>query len=220
MKVFVSYKWQDADHNAWVERLGRDLRARGIDALLDKWEVRYGESFTEYMTRGIHSCDAILFVVTPEFLAAAEQASGPGGAVRFELQLGLARQIAGERCRLIGLLRRGDRTARQLRDLRYADFRNDDAYLEALERLVNDLVDRVEKPVLRRETVDWRFAEDAYVGDELETNGLAANFCRTPTILWFGENRQTIVPVRSLFTGRRPVRTTFRRSKRLLMRHA
>lgn len=177
MKVFVSYKWEDVPHNAWVERLARDLRARGIEALVDKWEVRYGESFSDYMTRGIHSCDAILFIMTPAFLSAAEASSGREGPLKFELQLALARRLAGERFRVIGVLRRGERAAQQLRDLRYADFRDDSIYEEALTRLVADLADQVEKPPLRvQDGQDWRFPEYGHVGDELEASGLAGEF--------------------------------------------
>lgn len=177
MKVFVSYKWEDAPHNAWVERLARDLRLRGIEALVDNWEVRYGESFSEYMTRGIHSCDAIIFVMTPAFLSAAEAPFGQEGPLKFELQLALARRLAGERFRIIGVLRRGERAAQQLRDLRYADFRDDSIYEDALNRLVADLVDQVEKPLLKvQDAQDWRFHEHGHVGDELEAGSLAGEF--------------------------------------------
>ena len=44
-KAFISYKWQDDAHNQWVEKFAADLRYAGIEALLDKWEVDYGESF-------------------------------------------------------------------------------------------------------------------------------------------------------------------------------
>ncbi len=39
-KTFISYKWQDEAHNRWVEKFAGDLRAAGIDAQLDKWEIR------------------------------------------------------------------------------------------------------------------------------------------------------------------------------------
>ncbi len=52
MKVFISYKWEDALQNAWVEKFATDLRNAGIEAHLDQWEVRYGDSFIEYMGSG------------------------------------------------------------------------------------------------------------------------------------------------------------------------
>jgi len=146
MKVFISYKWEDPDHNIWVERFASDLRSRGIEALLDKWEVRYGESFSDYMTRGINTADAVLFIMTPQSICAAEAAESGGGAVKFEVQLATARRLAGEAFRFIGILRRGDRPAAHLRDFRYADFRKEATYETSLRHLVEDLRGNTEKP--------------------------------------------------------------------------
>lgn len=44
LTVFVSYKWDSGEHVAWVRRLAADLRAHGIDAVLDQWMVRLGRS--------------------------------------------------------------------------------------------------------------------------------------------------------------------------------
>lgn len=147
IKVFISYKWEDDTHIEWVERLARDLRQRGINALLDKWEVPLGESFSTYMTSAISKSDVFLFIMTPSSVKAAES-QNKGGAVRFEVQIATARKIAGERFRFIGILRKGKRVATHLRDCRYIDFRDDNAYPLALARLVNELRGISEKPSL------------------------------------------------------------------------
>lgn len=177
MQVFISYKWEGDEHNLWVEKLARDLRIRGIDALLDKWEVRLGESFTEYMTRSINLVDVVLFVMTPLSIHAVEAPSPSGGAVKFEVQLATARKIAGEKFRFIGILRKGDRPANQLRDFRYADFRNDEKYSEMLETLVMDLVGETGRPPLGSSGVEKDFFE-AYgeVGVDLKLERLRAEF--------------------------------------------
>ena len=177
MKIFISYKWEDPDHNIWVERLASDLRARGIEALLDKWEVRYGESFSDYMTRGIENADAVLFIMTPRSVGAAEAAASGGGAVKFEVQLATARRLAGEAFRFIGILRRGDRPAAHLRDFRYADFRDDHSYETSLRHLVADLRGRTERPpVVSESSHEMRMAEWTSVGEELGTPSLQGEF--------------------------------------------
>jgi hypothetical protein len=177
MKVFISYKWEDPDHNAWVERLARDLRSRGIEALLDKWEIRYGESFSDYMTRGIETADAVLFIMTPKSISAAESKAPEGGAVKFEVQLSTARRIAGEAFRFIGVLRRGDRAAVHFRDFRYADFRDDASYQTSLQLLVSDLLGNVEKPpVLSTPSQSLKAVEVTSVGEELGTGSLCGEF--------------------------------------------
>ena len=144
-KVFISYKWEDEAHIRWVEQLARDLRQRGIDALLDKWEVHLGESFSNYMASAISSSDAFLFIMTNQSVKAVES-QAVSGAVRFEVQLANSRKIAGERFRFIGVLRQGKKVTAYLRDSRYIDFRDDKTYSFSLSKLVDELKGVSEKP--------------------------------------------------------------------------
>jgi TIR domain-containing protein len=148
LKVFISYKWEDDTHNIWVESFAGDLRAAGIDAKLDKWEVRLGDSFTDYMTSKIAEADVVLFIMTSLSVAAAEAPTGEGGAVKFEMQMATSRRIAGERMRLIGVYREGNKTAAHLRDHRYADFRDDSHYESSLHELIDDLLEKEKRPPL------------------------------------------------------------------------
>ncbi len=148
VRVFLSYKWEDEEHNLWVERLAHDLRIRGIDAWLDKWEVRLGESFTDYMTSAITRADVFLFVMTPSSVEAAEAHETARGAVHFEMQIATARKISGEDFRFIGLLREGNAVVTHLKGTRYLDFRNDREYMQMLIFLVKDLKGVAEKPIL------------------------------------------------------------------------
>ena len=148
LKVFISYKWEDKDHNEWVERFASDLRSAGIDAKLDRWEVRFGDSFTDYMTSKIAEADVFLFIMTTGSVAAAEAPTGQGGALKFEVQMATSRRIAGESIRVIGIYREGHNTAAHLRDHKYADFRNDSEYTARLRELVDDLLEKVKRPPL------------------------------------------------------------------------
>jgi hypothetical protein len=145
IKAFLSYKWESDTHNAWVRKFAADLRAHGIEAILDQFEVAYGESLTDYMQRHINDADVILFVITPGAVAAAEAPKGEGGALKFEVQMMNARRIA-EGTRIVGIFRSGNRPPNYLRDHRYADFRDDDRYPLELENLVQDLLGRRSRP--------------------------------------------------------------------------
>lgn len=94
VRAFVSYKWESEEHSSWVQKLSAALRVRGIEALLDQWEVKLGESFTEYMQEHISTADVILFVITSAAVAAAEAPKGTGGALKFEVQMMNARRMA------------------------------------------------------------------------------------------------------------------------------
>jgi hypothetical protein len=149
VRAFVSYKWESKEHSSWVERLSTALRARGIEALLDRWEVKLGESFTDYMQEHISTADIILFVITPQAVEAAEAPRGKGGALKFEVQMMNARRIA-EGTRIIGVYRSGDRPPRYLRDHRYVDFREDAAFEDSLQILVDDILGRSGPPKIGR----------------------------------------------------------------------
>lgn len=149
IRAFISYKWESVEHLTWVEHLAVALRARGIEALLDRWEVRLGESFTEYMQEHIATADVILFVITPGAVEAAEAPKGKGGALKFEVQMMNARRIA-EGTRIVGIYRSGDRPPNYLRDHRYVDFRHDTDFESSLRILVDDLLGRGGPPKIGR----------------------------------------------------------------------
>jgi len=149
VKAFVSYKWESKEHSSWVQKLSAALRVRGIDALLDQWEVKLGESFTEYMQEHISTSDVILFVITSAAVEAAEAPKGKGGALKFEVQMMNARRIA-EGTRIIGIYRAGDRPPHYLRDHRYVDFRDDKEFEKSLQILVDDILGRGGPPKVRR----------------------------------------------------------------------
>ena len=128
-----------------MKNLSAGLRARGVEAILDQWEVKLGESFTDYMQEHIASADVILFVITTAAVSAAEAPKGKGGALKFEVQMMNARRMA-EGTRIIGIYRSGSRPPHYLRDHRYVDFRNDEEYERSLQILVDDILDRSEAP--------------------------------------------------------------------------
>ena len=116
-RTFISYKWQDEDRNKWVEQLYTDLRSRGIDAIIDKFEVAPGRSFSDYMTKSISSSDYILFIITPGAVEAVESGHG---ALAFEMQLANARRMAGKSgFSIIPIFREGNATPTYLWDHRY-----------------------------------------------------------------------------------------------------
>jgi hypothetical protein len=139
-RVFISYKWESDDHNNWVMKFAVDLRKAGLNVSLDQWGVRFGDSFTEYMTSKIKKADIVLFIMTTASVTAVEAGETKGGAVKFEMQLASSRKIAGEKVRIIPIYREGNKTASYVRDHRYADFRDDSKYQTELQRLLFDLL--------------------------------------------------------------------------------
>ena len=90
LKTFISYKWEGEAHNRWVETFAADLRAAGIDAQLDKWEIRAGDSLTEYMTSRIDEASVILCIITDEYVV--RDGPAPPGAAK---GIGFVRRMSG-----------------------------------------------------------------------------------------------------------------------------
>lgn len=40
-KVFISYSWEDEEHNAWVRTLANRLISNGINAIIDQTDSHY-----------------------------------------------------------------------------------------------------------------------------------------------------------------------------------
>lgn len=196
MRVFISYKWEDTAHNKWVEKFASDLRASGLNVILDKWSVRYGDSLTDYMTSMIGKADVVIFIMTQKSIKAVESSTS-GGGVKFEMQLAMSRKIAGERMRLIPIYREGSKVAERLRDFKYADFRADTNYEANLKDLVEDLASNTKNvpdshhsdilDILRTAKVLdlWDKVRKVRTIDELETIGAFRKFFAETDQLYF-----------------------------------
>ena len=53
-RLFISYSWTSADHEAWVLRLATDLRDSGVDVVFDKWDLKEGQDANAFMERMVN----------------------------------------------------------------------------------------------------------------------------------------------------------------------
>lgn len=111
-RIFVSYRWQGAQADAWVAALGRELEARGNLVVFDRETQReaHPPSVPELVAR-IADCHVFLAVLDPAYIervAAVESAPIAEGWVTDELHTALAFADKGI-LTLLGLLREGDR---------------------------------------------------------------------------------------------------------------
>ena len=66
-KVFVSYSHDSAEHADKVLAFANKLRADGIDAVLDQYEVSPPEGWPSWMYRHIRDDDFVLMVCTETY---------------------------------------------------------------------------------------------------------------------------------------------------------
>ncbi|MFA5902959.1 MAG: toll/interleukin-1 receptor domain-containing protein, partial [Desulfobacula sp.] len=48
-RVFISYSHESPEHKNWVLGLASNLREKGIDAVLDVWDLRPGDDVARFM---------------------------------------------------------------------------------------------------------------------------------------------------------------------------
>ena len=142
--VFISYSWDSPEHKAWVRRFAEDLRAKGVDAWLDQWEVRLGDDVTLFMERGVSQADYVLLVCTENF---AQKANGRHGGVGYEQSIVTSEILNSQpaRGRFVCVLRQGAPSSAMPRYMQarlWVDCRDDAAYANALHQILIHLRDR------------------------------------------------------------------------------
>lgn len=85
-KVFISYSWTSADHKNWVLELATNLRQSGVDAILDKWDLREGHDAYAFMEQMV-SDESISKVVIVSDKAYAEKSNAREGGAGTEAQI-------------------------------------------------------------------------------------------------------------------------------------
>ncbi|WP_050525649.1 SEFIR domain-containing protein [Pseudorhodobacter aquimaris] len=80
-KAFISYSWSSSDHEARVLDLATDLRSAGVDAILDKWDLREGQESTAFMEQMVtdKGIQKVIIVSDRVYAEKSDQRSGGAG---------------------------------------------------------------------------------------------------------------------------------------------
>jgi hypothetical protein len=149
--VFISYSQDSSDHKRWVAQFGKDLFDRGVQAILDQWDLAYGADVTLFMEKGIQDSDKVLCVCTGEYIRKAEAGEGGVGYERLIITAELLREI--NRDIFIPVIRNSDPdkpTPRFLATRFWVDLSDGKNYQEELEKLVRNLhgLPAIDRPTL------------------------------------------------------------------------
>jgi hypothetical protein len=104
--VFVSYSHDSEEHKRWVAKLADDLRANGVDASLDQWDLGVGEDITVFMESKIRDSNFVVLICTPHY---AEKSNIPRGGVGYERNIISAEMLQAKdlRPKFLPVLREG-----------------------------------------------------------------------------------------------------------------
>jgi formylglycine-generating enzyme required for sulfatase activity len=148
--VFISYSHDSRAHRDWVRQLAEQLRAKGVDVILDQWDLRPGADVVRFMEQGIVAAERVLMVCTANYVAKAEERKGGAG---FEGMI-VTGQVAQatETIKFVPIVRDNPRARIPafLGQRLWLDFRDDGRFDEILLELLHDLheVPRYVKPPL------------------------------------------------------------------------
>jgi hypothetical protein len=146
--AFISYSNDSAEHVAWVEKLAGDLRSKGIDARLDRWELRFGQDTTAFMQKQISESDRVLLICSDNYVKRADE--GTAGGVPFERMIISAELVqALDTIKFVPVIRGQTdepKSPKYVGHRMYVDLRNDANYDKNLEELARDIFGLSSKP--------------------------------------------------------------------------
>lgn len=124
-RVFVSYSHDSAQHKKWVLEFATTLRNRGVDAVLDQWDLQPGDDLPHFMEAQLSSADFVLVVCTPKYVEKANAGEGGVGYEKMIVTSSLLSRIDSNK--VIPIIRQEGENKRPafLQTKFYVDFSND-----------------------------------------------------------------------------------------------
>ncbi len=77
--VFVSYSHDTKEHKAWVAALAQRLVQKGVNVLLDQWDLGPGDDVPKFMEKAVAASDRVLMVCTEPYVRKADDGKGGVG---------------------------------------------------------------------------------------------------------------------------------------------
>ena len=147
-RVFVSYSHDSAQHKSWVLDFATTLRNRGVDAVLDQWDLRPGDDLPHFMETELAKCDYVIMICTETYVEKANAGEGGVGYEKMIITSSLLKNIDDNK--IIPIVRQAVSIALPtfLHTKLYINFSNDDDIEYSLDELLRTLLDAplFEKP--------------------------------------------------------------------------
>lgn len=151
-KVFISYSHDTLEHKKWVLDLATKMRASGIDAIIDQWDLKPGDDLPTFMETNLTASDRVLMVCTEKYV---QKANAGLGGVGYEKMIVTADSLAKiSSNKVIPIIRQTLRAdvPTFLRTKLYLDFSKFDQFEYAFDELVRTIHDAplFEKPPITK----------------------------------------------------------------------
>jgi len=78
-RVFISYSHDTPAHKKWVGELATKLVDKGVDVILDQWDLGFGDDVPKFMERAVSEADRVLMICTEAYVRKADDGKGGVG---------------------------------------------------------------------------------------------------------------------------------------------
>ncbi len=125
-RVFISYSHDSTAHKEWVLSFATTLRNRGVDAVLDQWDLKPGDDLPHFMETQLESCDFALMICTNTYVLKANAGSGGVGYEKMIMTSSMLSKIDDNK--IIPIIRQNGEQLPPtfLKTKLYIDFSNDE----------------------------------------------------------------------------------------------
>lgn len=140
-KVFISYSWTNVEHEQFVLDLATSLRNHGVDAMLDKWDLKPGQDKYVFMESMVVDPDVVKVLVLCD-RKYQEKANARAGGVGTESQI-ISQELYGrvDQTKFVPVVCECDDEGQPclpvfMKGLIYIDVSTEDRYGEGLDQLL------------------------------------------------------------------------------------
>lgn len=151
-KLFISYSWTSPEHEEWVLRLGTELREKGIDVILDKWDLKEGHDANAFMEKMVTDPEIKKVIMVCD-KAYAEKADKRKGGVGTEAQI-ISKEVYDkvDQNKFVAVIAEKDEVGKPYlptyyKSRIYIDLSDDEAFIRNFEQLLRWIYD---KPLYRK----------------------------------------------------------------------
>ena len=77
--VFISYSHDSSGHKKWVGELAAKLMDKGVDVILDQWDLEPGDDVPKFMEQSVRRANKVLMICTEAYVRKADDGKGGVG---------------------------------------------------------------------------------------------------------------------------------------------
>ena len=191
-RLFISYSWTTPELEQWVLDLATELRENGVDAILDKWDLKEGQDADAFMEQMVSdsTISKVLIVSDKKY---AEKSDKRKGGVGTEAQI-ISRHVYEQQDEskfVVAACELNEETGKPYLPVyytsrKYIDFTDSSKYTEKFEELLRWIYDRPQyvKPVLGK-------VPEFIIEDERTTLGTSSCYKRVMDAFLNGRSNAT-----------------------------